>query len=208
MAQATTRTRPREAHAAARRDVLIDQLIELFLRDGFAELSLDEMARYAKCSKTTLYAVGASKEQIILAVIRAFFRRATDGIAAGLDPDAPAADRITTYLTLISEALAPASPYFFADLDAYAPAREIYQHNTGVAAAYVQQLVIEALGARSHVDGVFVGAVAGQVMNAIHRGEIQDATGLDDSAAYRALASLIAAGVGARDADAREEATP
>ncbi|KRA24660.1 hypothetical protein ASD65_09735 [Microbacterium sp. Root61] len=207
MAQPTTRVRPREAHAAARRDELIDLLIELFLRDGFAELSLDEMARHAKCSKTTLYAVGASKEQIILAVIRAFFRRATHGIGAALDPEAPAADRIVLYLTLISEALAPASPYFFADLDAYPPAREIYQHNTGVAAAYVQQLVIEAAGARSHVDAVFVGAVAGQVMNAIHRGEIQDTTGLDDSAAYRALASLIAAGVGARDGDEPEDAS-
>lgn len=195
MTRDAIRVRPREAQAAARRSELTDRLIELFLRDGFAELSLDDMAKHAKCSKTTLYAVGSSKEQIILAVVRAFFRRATDEISGRLDPAAAPAEQIARYLTLISVALAPASPYFFADLDAYAPAREIYQHNTAVAAAYVQERVLEALGARSHVDAVFVGAVAGQVMNAIHRGEIQDATGMDDSAAYRALASLIAAGV-------------
>src|SRR5215203_4035793 len=140
MPQTSLRARPREAHAAARREELVELLISLFLRDGFAQLSLDEMARHAKCSKTTLYAVGASKEQIILAVVRAFFRRSTDEISARLDPHAPAADRIVTYLTLISEALAPATAYFFADLDAYPPAREIYQQNTKVAAAYVQQL--------------------------------------------------------------------
>lgn len=37
----------------------------------------------------------------------------------------------------------------------------------------------------------FVGAVAAQVMDAIHRGEIKTTASLDDSTAYRALAELI-----------------
>jgi hypothetical protein len=54
----------------------------------------------------------------------------------------------------------------------------------------VQALVREAAPG---ADAAFVGAVAGQVMESIHRGEIKAQTGLDDSAAYAALAALIVA---------------
>lgn len=45
--------------------------------------------------------------------------------------------RIGTYLEAISAELAPASSAFFADLDMFTPAREIYAHNTAIAARRV-----------------------------------------------------------------------
>ncbi|GAA0253493.1 TetR/AcrR family transcriptional regulator [Actinomadura nitritigenes] len=179
-----------ETRAARRRAELVDRLIEVFLDRGFAELSVAELAAVLHCSKSTLYAVAASREQIIVTVVRAFFRRATERVEAVVDASAAPRERVGAYLRAISAELAPASPAFFADLDAFAPAREIYKRNTLIAARRVQELVREAAPG---ADAAFVGAVAGQVMESIHRGEIKAQTGLDDSAAYAALASLIVA---------------
>jgi AcrR family transcriptional regulator len=179
-----------ETRAARRRAELVERLIEVFLDRGFAELSVAELAAVLRCSKSTLYAVAASREQIIVTVVRAFFRRATERVEAAVDASAGPRERVGAYLRAISAELAPASPAFFADLDAFPPAREIYKRNTRIAARRVQELVREAAPG---ADAAFVGAVAGQVMESIHRGEIKAQTGLDDSAAYAALASLIVA---------------
>ncbi|TDD93317.1 TetR/AcrR family transcriptional regulator [Actinomadura rubrisoli] len=186
----TDGTRPARTRVERRREDLVERLIEVFLDRGFAELSVAELAAVLRCSKSTLYTVAASREQIIVTVVRAFFRRATSRVEAALDGSADPRERVGAYLRAISGALAPASPAFFADLDAFAPAREIYKRNTRFAVERVRGLVREA---SPGADAAFVGAVAGQVMESIHRGEIKAQTGLDDSAAYAALASLIVA---------------
>lgn len=183
------------AKRGARKLAVTDSLIDLFLDDGFLDLSVDDMAAHAHCSKRTIYVVGDSKEQVILTVIRGFFKRATDWIAQRMDAKLAPIDQIGQYLRLIAEALAPASRQFFIDLDAFKPAREIYRRNTRIAAEQVQKLVRGAMGERSRMDAEFIGAVAGIMMNAIHRKELKDATGMEDAEAYRALANLIVAGV-------------
>lgn len=180
-----------------RDQAISDKLVAIFLAEGFAEFSLADLARRLHCSKTTLYALAPSKEQLIASVVRSFFHRATESVEGALCEDASAIERLGAYLIGISEQLAPASPRFFADLDAFAPAREIYARNTDIAATRVQQLVRECAAEvqLSGIDPTFLGFVAGQVMEAINRGRIEAATGLDDSAAYRSLADLIVAGV-------------
>ncbi|XVQ06276.1 TetR/AcrR family transcriptional regulator [Spirillospora sp. CA-255316] len=179
-----------------RREELVERLIEVFLARGFAELGVADMAALLRCSKSTLYMVAGSKEQIITTVVRAFFRRATTRVEARLREETEPRGRIEAYLRAISGELAQAAPAFFADLTSFAPAREIYRQNTGIAAARVRQLVLEAAPGQ---DAAFAGAVAGLVMEAIHRGEIRASTGLDDSAAYTALANMIVASAGPPD---------
>nr|MCW2727067.1 TetR family transcriptional regulator [Aeromicrobium sp.] len=178
--------------ATARTSTLLGELIPVILAEGFSDLSMADVARRLRCSKSTLYGIAASKEQLLIAVVRTFFRDATDRVEASLARAATPMDRIRVYLGAISVELAPASPAFFADVQAFAPAREIYRDNTRAAADRVRQLVADA---DPSADARFVAAVAGQVMQSIHRGDIAAATGLDDSAAYRSLAELIVAGL-------------
>lgn len=192
----TVRQREIPTRSDARRDELVERTAEVLLEDGFADLNLEELAARLRCSKSTLYSIAASKEQIIQAAVRSFFRRAASRVEGRLRrADADPIDRIGVYLMAISAELAPASPTFFADLDANAATREIYRDNTRIAAQRLQELVLDAVPAASRIEAIFVGTVAGQIMEAIHRGEIEESTGLDDSAAYRALAKLIVAGV-------------
>lgn len=182
--------RAESAKRSDRRDALLEQLVEVIVEGGFAELSVEELARALRCSKTTLYAIGPSKEQIVVAGVRHFFRRAADRVEIRLlrTHDDPV-EQIRAYLMAISEQLAPASAAFFSDLDAWPATQEIYRTNTRAAAERVQSLVRQA--APRTEDAAFVGAVAAQVMEAIQRGDMESAAGIDDSAAYRALAELI-----------------
>jgi len=185
----------RAPRQSARRAQILDGLVELFLADGFLEFSVEDLAERLQCSKSTLYAVAPSKEQLITAVVRAFFRGATKRIEARLALQVDPVIRIRAYLEAISAELAPASTAFFADLDLFAPAREIYVHNTAIAARRVQEFVQAARLPGRALDAGFIGAVAGATMESIQCGEMAAMTGLSSAAAYRSLAELIIAGV-------------
>jgi len=181
----------------ARREALLDELVDLFLAEGFASFTLDELARRLHCSKSTLYAVAGSKEQLVVAVVRRFFARATQAVESRAADPVDHRERIEAYLLAVSEQLRPAGAAFFTDLAAFPPAAEVYARNTRTAARRVQQLVDEgvAAGTIRPVHASFVGAAVAQVMGAIHSGAISAETGLDDAAAYAELAALVVAGL-------------
>jgi len=180
---------------SARHTQILDGLVELFLAAGFLRFSVEDLAERLQCSKSTLYAVAQSKEQLITAVVRAFFRGATERIEARLALETDPVAGIRAYLEAISAELAPASTAFFADLDLFEPAREIYVHNTAIAAHRVQELVQAARLPGRTLDAAFIGTVAGATMESIQRGETAAMTGLSSATAYRLLADLIIAGV-------------
>lgn len=179
-----------------RRRELLDGLVVLFLDRGFLAFSLEDMARHLGCSKSTLYLVAASKEQIIQATVREAFRRSTEAVEARTTAETDPVARIRTYLEAISEELTPASPTYFADLDAFQPAREVYRQNIAAAASRVRQLLDEV--GPSITDSTFVGTVAGLVMEAIHRGDLEARTGLPDGEAFHQLALLVSGAVARR----------
>jgi AcrR family transcriptional regulator len=178
-----------------RRNRVLDQLVALFLDDGFAAFTLDDLTRRLRCSKSTLYLVATSKEQLVAAVVRRFFQRATAAVEGRLASSDDPAERLTTYLQAVSGELRAASPAFFRDLAGHPPARAIYEANTRHAARRVQELVVEGVraGRMRNLDAAFVGAAVEQVMTAIHRGDIAGRTGLGDADAYRELARLVSA---------------
>lgn len=188
---------PRAARTTTRREELLDALVALVLAEGFGTTTLDQLARRLHCSKSTLYGLAASKEQLVVAAVKRFFQQATGAVEARATTPVDHRSRISAYLLAVAEQLQPASPVFFADVAAFAPAREIYERNTGWAAERVQALVADGVGAGSirPVDASFVGAAVASVMASIHRGELRERTGLDDAAAYRALADLVVAGI-------------
>jgi len=187
--QSATRT----VVASSRQSKLLDELVDLFRSEGFRSFTLDDLARRLRCSKSTLYALAGSKEQLVVRVVRQFFATATAAVEAHVAASGDGLGAIAGYLRAVSAALAPASPQFFADLAAFAPADEIYAHNTTLAARRLQQLIDDgvALGAVRPVHAGFVGAAVSAVMTAIHSGDIAHESGLDDAAAYDQLADLV-----------------
>lgn len=176
---------------------LLDQLEELFLAEGFARFTLEDLAVRLRCSKSTLYALAVSKEQLAQRVIKHFFRKATEAVEASTVTVQDPGLRVTAYLTAVATALAPAGPTFHRDLDSFGPGREIYERNTALAADRVRELISVgvAQGRFRDVHPALVADTVTTLMFRIGRGDTARATGLDDAAAYRELAALLLHGI-------------
>jgi AcrR family transcriptional regulator len=176
---------------------LLDQLEALFLDEGFAGFTLDDLALRLRCSKSTLYTLADSKEQLALRVVRHFFRKATAAVEQQTVREDDPGQRVTAYLEAVSRALVPAGPAFRRDLDRFGPGREVYEQNTAAAAERVRQLVADGV-AQGRFRDVHPGLVADTVTTLvlrIGRGDTGRATGLDDATAYRELAALLLHGI-------------
>ncbi len=185
------------AFATRRRTELFDAVVALFLAEGFAHLTLDEIAARLRCSKSTLYTLAASKEQLVTAATKHFFRSATDAVEDRVAAAEGARERVTAYLQAVGEALDPASDRFMADLDAFAPAREIYEQNTRIAARRVQEVIAAgvAAGEFRDVHAAFAAELVATMMVRIQQRAVRDRTGLEDAAAYRELAAILTGGI-------------
>ncbi len=70
----------------ARQRELFDAILTTFLREGFATFTIDGATKRFRCSKSTLYALGATRDEVIRRILVSFFRevaRSTDAAAAG-----------------------------------------------------------------------------------------------------------------------------
>ena len=184
-------------HLTTRQRQLCDELVDLFLVEGFVRLTLDEVAARLGCSKRTLYALADSKEQLAVRAVRFFFRRSTDQVESAIARTRSPAAKVTRYLEAVAEALRPAGEEFRRDLAQTAATREVYEQNTAAAAGRVRQLIDEGIraGAFRPVSAALVGEVVTATMRRITSGEIGRATGLDDAQAYAELARLVVAAV-------------
>ena len=173
------------------------ELVDLVLTQGFRHLTVDQVAAELNCSKRTLYALAASKEQLAVLAVRHFFKRSTDQVEAAIARTRAPARRVTRYLEAVAEALRPASRAFRDDVASFRPAAEIYEQNTLTAARRVRELIDEGTraGAFRQVPAAFVSEVVTATMRRITSGEITTATGLSDAEAYSELARLVVAAV-------------
>lgn len=187
------------AFATRRQGALFDALLALLLAEGFAHFGVAELAARLHCSKSTLYALADSKEQLVTRTVTHFFRGATDQVEAAVAQASSAREKVIAYLLGVGDALAPASSAFMADLHAFTPTRALYEQNTAAAARRVRELIDEGVvaGEFRNVNAAFAADVAASMMSRIQRREVAETTGLDDAAAYRQLASILMRGIGA-----------
>jgi AcrR family transcriptional regulator len=189
--------RGRVRRGAARHEELLGQLVDVLLSEGFAHLTLDDLAARLHCSKRTLYALAASKEELVRSAVVHFFRTATGRVEAAVAAPAAPADRLVAYLRAVAVELAPASAQFFDDVAAFPPAAEVYERNTRLAADRVQQVIREgvAAGAFRQVDAAFTADVLTSMMVRIQQRQVAASTGLDDAEAYAQLTGLLLRGL-------------
>jgi AcrR family transcriptional regulator len=176
-----------------RQSELLDRLLSLFLTQGFSRFTLDDLAAELRCSKTTLYALAPSKEQLAVEVVKHYFKNATAQVEAAVAKQTRHDRRIAAYLNAVADALRPAGRTFLDDVATFAPARSVYERNTRIAADRVRSLIEDGIASRAfrQVDIGFAAEMVAHTMQAIQRGDIARRTGLSDAEAYRELASFV-----------------
>ena len=185
---------------STRKEEVLDAIVDLLLREGFRDLGLDQIASTAQCSKSTLYALARSKEQLVDLCVERYFRRAAVRIDEQVTRRRSAAGRVRTYLLAVAHELEEASDAFLADVAENDLTRRTYERHTHIAADRIRDLVAEGIsaGAFDPVHARFLGEVTAAAMDAIERGRITSRTGLTHAAAYAELATLVLASLGVR----------
>ncbi|WP_020664522.1 TetR/AcrR family transcriptional regulator [Amycolatopsis benzoatilytica] len=181
----------------ARQQALLRELETLFLAEGFAGFTLDDLAARLRCSKSTLYALAPSKEQLAVKVVAHFFRDAAERLEKRIAGIEDARELIGEYLSGVSEHLNRASPEFMADIAAFAPARDTYQLNSRAAARRIRAFIDKGVA-----DGVFrdvharlVAEMTGLIIEGIQTGVLGRRTDVSDAEAFTALGELLLGGL-------------
>jgi AcrR family transcriptional regulator len=187
-----------EPRLSRRQSAVLDTLVDLFLARGFRDLGLDDITSAARCSKSTLYALADSKEQLVVRCVEHYFRRAAERIEVEVARHRSPTTRLQAFLLAVAHELDAASDAFLADVAAHDLTRRSYERHTRIAADRVREIVSAGIAAGEFdaVHARFLGEVTAAAMDAIERGGITERTGLTHSAAYAELAKLTLATLG------------
>ena len=143
---------------------LLSQLGLLF-RDGFADLTMSEIAARLNCALRTLYGLAPSRDELVLTVVDTHLWRIGREAMAAISPEMAPLDAIRTYLSAATVAVSGTTEAYSRDLAAMPAARR----RNG-----------------DHAD--YVVAVTRTLLDiAVERGDIAD---VDTAAVARTLANL------------------
>lgn len=181
----------------ARQRALLAELEALFLAEGFAVFTLDDLAARLRCSKSTLYALAPSKEQLAVKVVAHFFRGAAERIEERIAGIGDARKLIGEYLAGVSEQLNRASATFMVDIAEFGPARETYQLNSRVAARRIREFIDlgVAEGVFRDVHARLVAEMTGLIIEGIQTGVLASRIDVPDAEAFTALGELLLGGL-------------
>ncbi|ASR39722.1 TetR family transcriptional regulator [Prauserella marina] len=181
----------------ARQRRLLGELAELFLAEGFVEFTLDDVAARLHCSKTTLYALAPSKEQLAVKVVAHFFKSAAERIEVRIDGIGDARKIIEVYLAGVSDELNRASDVFMADVAAFEPARATYEMNSKAAAERISAFIAKGVadGVFRDVHATLIAEMAGLLIDGIQTGIVRARAGVTDAEAFTALSELLLGGL-------------
>lgn len=190
-----TSTRP----TTPRQRALLEQLEDLFLGEGFVHLTLGDLVGRVRCSKSTLYALASSKEQLATRVVANFFIGATERIENKIQGTTDARELLNTYLAGVSEQLNRASTQFMRDVAGFPPARSVYEANSEAAAERIRGFITAgvAAGVFREVHASLIAEMAGLLIEGIQTGVLGGRAGVSDAEAFRALSELLLGGLAA-----------
>ncbi len=184
-------------NADARRSELIERLEAIFLDEGFSTVTVDDLCKRLRCSKSTLYTVAGTREQIIQKVTRHFFEKSTALIEEEISKESDPALRIEKYLAGVGAAMRRNSREFYLDMVSYEPTAEIYRTNSRAAARKVQGMIEEGVRINTFraTDAALAAQVVALVIDNVQSGAILEATGLSAGEAFAEIGQLLIHGL-------------
>jgi AcrR family transcriptional regulator len=192
---------PRARQLTGRQRALLAELEELFLAEGFVVFTLDDLAAKMHCSKSTLYTLAPSKEQLAVRVVAHFFKGAADTLEDRIAGLTDAREIIGEYLVGIADHLGRASASFMRDINDFGPARAAYELNSRAAASRIREFISQGVadGVFRQVHAELIAEMAGLLVEAIQTGVVGARTGVSDAEAFTALSELLLEGLATRE---------
>jgi AcrR family transcriptional regulator len=138
---------------------ILDALEALAMQDGFAALTMAQLAARVNCSLRTLYALAPRKDALLLMVIDRRLHRIGRAAMAAIAPDMDALTALRAYLEAATIAVAPTTEAFARRLATVPGADRITSAHADYVTAVTGRLLDRAV-AEGQIEPVDTGALA------------------------------------------------
>jgi AcrR family transcriptional regulator len=152
-----------ESRLGARHREVLDQLESVILEDGFASITVAQLAAAVGCSRRTLYEIAPSKDTLVLIVLDRFLHRVGRTARHAIDESDCIAEQLRTYFNGAIE-LQRLTAAFANDLSDDPAARRLLDRHFRYVMAVLEELIeqgIERGQFRPVPAGVAAGVLAG-----------------------------------------------
>lgn len=120
---------------------MLDGLQDVILKEGFAHLTIGDLAARMHCSRRTLYEIAPSKQEIVLMILQRFFKQVQDAAHAAARNEDDPGRKIFQYMQAGVVAAMRMSPIVVADIDRWTPASKVWQEHIRRRVAGLRELV-------------------------------------------------------------------
>lgn len=188
--------RERERRLTDRQRELLDQLGRMF-DEGFADLTMAEIAGRLNCSMRTLYALGPSRDQLVLIVVDRNLWRIGRCAQRAILPDMAPLEALAAYLKAAHDAVAEMTQAFARDLEAVPAAQRLQDAHTEYLLAMTRQLLDLAVerGDIVPVDTAAAARVLGRLGRDFARPDVMPTLGSPPRAAADTMVEVVLRGL-------------
>ena len=128
-----------------RQEEVLDIVEAVFLRDGIKGVRIGELAAEASCSRSTLYELAPSKEDLLLLVLDRMMRRIMRRGAQAIEQAADPVDRVRAMMTSGALDLAALGPRFLEAIRRHPPARLLFDRRIADGRDTLERLIEEGV---------------------------------------------------------------
>ncbi len=152
-----------EMRLTVRQRQILDQLEELVVEEGLADVTMAQLAARLNCSLRTLYGISPSKDELVLTVADRRLHRIGRSAIESLDPDLPPLEALRAYLGAANEAVHSATGALTSNFVAVPGAGKLVKAHEKYLIAVVRSFLDRALveGQICRVDTAAVAHVLG-----------------------------------------------
>ena len=182
----------------ARQWELLDELNELVVAEGLADLTMAQIAARVNCSLRTLYGIAPSKDELVLAVVDRRLHRIGRRAIGSLDPSLPPLEVLRSYLRAVNEAVQPETSSFSRDFANTPGARRLLDSHEDYVIAVTRSLLERAVaeGDAPPVDTAALAHVLGGLGREFSRPELAELAADSPKATADAIADIVLRGLG------------
>jgi AcrR family transcriptional regulator len=186
-----------ERRLTARQRELLDELEEIFSAEGFADLTMAQIAAQVNCSLRTLYGISASKDELVLTVVDRRLRRIGRAAIEPLSVTMSPLEALRSYLRAVSEALQPTTVGYARELVRISGAHRLVDSHESYVIAVTRSLLDRAVadGQITPVDTSAVAHVLGGLGRDFARPEVAETLGASPKATADAVVEIILRGL-------------
>lgn len=186
-----------ERKLTPRQREILDTLEALAVEEGFAELTMAQLAARVNCSLRTLYGLAPSKDALLLTVVDRRLHRIGRAAASVIEPGMDPITALRAYLHATNEAVGPTTEAFSRELTAVPGGRRLTNEHGNYIIAVTRKLLDLAVDEKliEPVDTVALSLVLGGLGSFFSRPDVIPLIGASPKPTADAIIEIILRGL-------------